>query len=52
MKLALDTHEGSDPTGNGFGLYSSLSQGDTRQLSAAIDGLAEPLSKVAAALLT
>jgi iron uptake system component EfeO len=48
----LAKYKGNDPAGNGFVLYSALTKDDTRRLSASVDGLAEPLSKVAAALLT
>ena len=52
VRDTLAKYKSSEPVGNGFVLYSSLTQDDTRQLSASVDGLAEPLSKVAAALLT
>jgi iron uptake system component EfeO len=51
VKSALDAHRGTDPTGNGFALYTSLSAEQTRALATAVDTLAEPLSKVAAAVL-
>ena len=51
-RAALDAHRGTDPTGNGYAIYTTLSQTDTRSLSTGIDALAEPLSRVAAALLT
>lgn len=35
------------PTGNGYVLYTKLTPADTKQLSQAIDALAEPLSQVA-----
>jgi iron uptake system component EfeO len=47
----LDTHSGTDPTGNGFALFNTLTADDTRALSATLDTLAEPLSRVAAEVL-
>jgi iron uptake system component EfeO len=51
VKAALDAHRGTDPTGNGFALYTTLTADQTRALSTTVDTLAEPLSKVAAAVL-
>lgn len=51
VRKALETYKGTDPTGNGFALYTSLSPESTRALSTVLDTLAEPLSKVAALLL-
>ena len=51
MKAALDQYKGADPTGNGFALYTTLTQDQTRALSTTVDTLAEPLSKVAAVVL-
>jgi len=52
VKAALDAHRGTDPTGNGFALYTTLTADQTRALSTTLDTLAEPLSKVAALVLT
>ncbi|HVW30924.1 MAG TPA: iron uptake system protein EfeO, partial [Acidimicrobiia bacterium] len=52
VKAALDGHQGTDPTGNGFALYTTLQPDQTRALSTTLDTLAEPLSKVAAIVLT
>jgi iron uptake system component EfeO len=52
VKAALDQHRGSDPTGNGFALYTTLTPDQTRALSTTLDTLAEPLSKLAAVVLT
>jgi iron uptake system component EfeO len=52
VKAQLDQHKGNDPTGNGFALYTSLTPDQTRALSTSLDTLAEPLSKVAALVLT
>jgi iron uptake system component EfeO len=51
VKAALDQYKGTDPTGNGFALYTTLTADQTRALSTTVDTLAEPLSKVAAAVL-
>jgi iron uptake system component EfeO len=51
VSTALDTHSGTDPTGNGFALFNTLTADDTRALSATLDTLAEPLSRVAAEVL-
>ncbi len=51
VKAALDGHQGADPTGNGFALYTALTPEQTRALSTTLDTLAEPLSKVAALVL-
>jgi iron uptake system component EfeO len=51
VRKALDTHKGTDPTGNGYALYTSLTAENTRAVSTVLDTLAEPLSKVAALLL-
>jgi iron uptake system component EfeO len=51
VTTALDLHQGDDPVGNGYVLYDTLTADQTRALSAAVDALAEPLSRVAAAVL-
>jgi iron uptake system component EfeO len=51
VQTALDKYKGSDPTGNGYVLYTTLTPDDTRSLSTVLDTLAEPLSTVAAHLL-
>jgi iron uptake system component EfeO len=51
VQTALDAHRGTDPTGNGYVLYVTLTPDQTRALSAAVDALAEPLSRVAAQVL-
>jgi iron uptake system component EfeO len=51
VKTALDRYKGADPTGNGFALYTTLTQDQTRALATTVDTLAEPLSKVAAVVL-
>jgi iron uptake system component EfeO len=51
VQTALDAHRGTDPTGNGYVLYVALTPDQTRALSAAVDALAEPLSRVAAQVL-
>jgi iron uptake system component EfeO len=51
VQKALDAYKSSDPTGNGYALYTSLTSDNTRALSTVLDTLAEPLSKVAALLL-
>ena len=52
VKAALDQHAGTEPTGNGFALFTTLTPEQTRVLSTTLDTLAEPLSKVAALVLT
>ena len=51
VQAALDRFRGNDPVGNGFVLYGVLTPSDTRALSVAVDTLAEPLSRVAAAVI-
>jgi iron uptake system component EfeO len=48
---ALAKYKATTPNGNGYVLYTSLTPTDTQQLSAAVDALAEPLSKVAAQVI-
>ena len=50
-QAALAAHRATNATGNGYALYGQLSPADTRSLSAAIDTLAEPFSRVAAIVL-
>jgi len=52
VKVGLDQLKSTDPTGNGFALYDTLTTEQTRALSTTLDTLAEPLSKVAALVLT
>jgi iron uptake system component EfeO len=47
---AVDTALANYKSGNGYVLYTALTQNDTKTLSQAIDALAEPLSKVASKL--
>jgi iron uptake system component EfeO len=51
VQSLLDTHRAANATGNGYVLYGILTPSDTRALSASVDTLAEPLSRVAAAVL-
>jgi iron uptake system component EfeO len=51
VQQELDTHRSNDPIGNGYALYNTLTQTQTRALSDVLDTLAEPMSKVAAQLL-
>jgi iron uptake system EfeUOB component EfeO/EfeM len=51
VQAALDKYKGTDPTGNGYVLYSALTPDDTRTMATSVDTLAEPLSKVAAAVI-
>jgi iron uptake system component EfeO len=51
VQQALDAYKGTDPVGNGYELFTSLTPDNTRALSSVLDTLAEPLSKVAAKLL-
>jgi iron uptake system component EfeO len=51
VQAALDRHRGSETTGNGYALYDTLGVDDTRAVSATLDTLAEPLSRVAAEVL-
>jgi iron uptake system component EfeO len=48
---AVDTALSNYKSGDGYVLYTALSQSDTKALSQAIDALAEPLSKVAKAIV-
>ncbi len=48
VQKLLDTHK----AGDGYKLYTELAPADTKALSGAISGLAEPISKVAAAIST
>lgn len=50
VSRALRRHAGSGPYGNGYALYGTLTRADTRALAAVVDALAEPLSRVAAAV--
>ena len=49
VNKALDAYR--DNEGGGFVLYTELSGDDTKQLSQAVDALAEPLSQVAAQIV-
>jgi iron uptake system component EfeO len=51
VQTALDRHRGTDPIGNGYVLYNTLTTDDTRGLSTTLDTLAEPMSRVAAEVL-
>jgi iron uptake system component EfeO len=51
VQAALDKFKGNDPIGNGYVLYAALTPTDTRTLAGAVDTLAEPLSRVAAAVI-
>jgi iron uptake system component EfeO len=52
LEAALADYESTDPVGNGYVLYNDLSERDTRRLSAAVDALAEPMSQVAALVVS
>jgi iron uptake system component EfeO len=52
VDTALSAYEQTNPYGNGYVLYTSLTPADTQKLSATIDALAEPLSKVAAQVIS
>jgi iron uptake system component EfeO len=52
LEAALADYESRDPVGNGYVLYNELSERDTRRLSAAVDVLAEPMSQVAALVVS
>jgi iron uptake system component EfeO len=52
VRAALDQHKATEPTGNGFALFTTLTPDQTRSLSTTLDTLAEPLSRVAALVLT
>ncbi len=52
LEAALADYESSDPVGNGHVLYDELTERDTRRLSAAVDVLAEPMSQVAALVVS
>jgi iron uptake system EfeUOB component EfeO/EfeM len=52
LEAALADYESSDPVGNGYVLYEDLTEQDTRRLSAAVDALAEPMSQVAALVVS
>jgi iron uptake system EfeUOB component EfeO/EfeM len=51
VQTALDQHRGTDPIGNGYVVFTTLTTDQTRALSTTLDTLAEPLSKVAAQVL-
>jgi iron uptake system component EfeO len=51
VSTALDKYKDSNKIGNGYKLYTDLTPADTTALSATIDALAEPLSRVAALVL-
>jgi iron uptake system component EfeO len=51
VQTTLDKHRGTDPIGNGYALFNTLTTDDTRTLSTVLDTLAEPLSRVAAVVL-
>lgn len=51
VQTALDQYKSSEPTGNGYALYNTLTADQTRALSTSIDTLAEPLSQLAAAVV-
>jgi iron uptake system component EfeO len=51
VQAALTQHSGTDPTGNGYALFNTLTADETRLLSTMLDTLAEPLSRVAAEVL-
>jgi iron uptake system component EfeO len=51
VRTALDQHRGTDPAGNGYVLYKTLTPEQTRSVSTTLDTLAEPLSRVAAEVL-
>jgi iron uptake system component EfeO len=51
VQNALDEHRGSDPSGDGYALFNTLTTDQTRALSTTLDTLAEPLSRVAAEVL-
>jgi iron uptake system component EfeO len=48
---ALDAYKDPASIANGYALYSTLDQTDTRNLSVKVDALAEPLSQVAAIVI-
>jgi iron uptake system component EfeO len=51
VEQVLDKYRStSDPIGNGYALYNTLTPADTRQLSQTLDTLAQPMSKIAAQL--
>jgi iron uptake system component EfeO len=52
LEAALADYASRDPVGNGYVLYNELSERDTRRLSAAVDALAEPMSQVAALVVS
>jgi iron uptake system component EfeO len=47
----LERYKDPNPYGNGYELYTSLSQDDTQHLAGLVDALAEPMSKVAAQVI-
>ncbi|HEY3832815.1 MAG TPA: iron uptake system protein EfeO [Acidimicrobiia bacterium] len=51
VEQVLDKYRSSsDPIGNGYALYNTLTPADTRELSQVLDTLAQPMSKIAAQL--
>jgi iron uptake system component EfeO len=51
VSSALDAYKQAGTVANGYRLYNTLDENDTRALSTKLDALAEPLSKVAAIVL-
>jgi iron uptake system component EfeO len=51
VQAALDPYKSTDPVGNGYALFTTLTPDQTKAVSTALDGLADPMSKLAAAVI-